>query len=336
MTMTAPRCIVLDYIDLLVASPKVVTATEAARVQPDRPNRPAHDAFTRLLHCLKPDSDDLWQAVSPFVTRQGGLLILDDSVLDKPYARHLGLVGRFWSGKHKRVVQGIDLLTLLSIAGDALWPCDCRLVNPIDGKTKTKNDHFRDLLAAAKTRSLAPQCVVFDCWYSGKDNLQASRSHGWTFLTQIRSHRRVNLDRQSNRPLSELPIAASGTIVHLEGFGLVQVFRIEATNGHTEYWITNDLSMTEGTRLAYAEQAWGIEEYQCGLKQDCGVERAQVRHPDAQRNHIGCALRAFVCLEYHRFTTGVSWFETKLQIVREAVKIFLSKPLYRLPQMNTA
>jgi len=40
------------------------------------------------------------------------------------YARHMGLVGRFWSGKHKRVVQGIDLVTLLWTDGDGLWPCD--------------------------------------------------------------------------------------------------------------------------------------------------------------------------------------------------------------------
>ncbi len=117
---------------------------------------------------------------------------------------------------------------------------------------------------------------------------------------------------------------------------MVKVFRIVATNGHTEHWITNDLEMDAGTRLAYAEQAWGIEEYHRGLKQYCGVERAQVRHPDAQRNHIGCALRAFVRLEYHRFTTGVSWFEAKLQVVRAAVKAFLAEPRYRLPEAATA
>ena len=136
--------------------------------------------------------------------------------------------------------------------------------------------------------------------------------------------------------MSELPIAACGTVVHLEGCGLVKVFRIVATNGHTEHWITNDLNLDEGKRLAYAEQAWGIEEYHRGLKQYCGVERAQVRHSDAQRNHISCALRAFVRLEYHRFTTGISWFEAKLQVIREAVRGFLTRPLYRLPQTATA
>jgi putative transposase len=61
-----------------------------------------------------------------------------------------------------------------------------------------------------------------------------------------------------------------------------------------------------------------------------------VRHPDAQRNHIGCALRAFVRLEYQRFTTGVSWFEAKWAIIREAVRVFLTQPLYRLPENATA
>lgn len=114
------------------------------------------------------------------------------------------------------------------------------------------------------------------------------------------------------------------------------MFRIAATNGHTEHWITNDLDMDEGRRLANAEQAGGMEEYHRGLKQYCGADRAQVRHSDGQSNHIGCAVRAFVRLEYHRFTTGVSWFEAKLQVVREAVKGFLASPLYRLPQTATA
>ena len=36
-----------DYIDFLIASPAVVSATEAARVQPIRPHASAHDSFTR-------------------------------------------------------------------------------------------------------------------------------------------------------------------------------------------------------------------------------------------------------------------------------------------------
>jgi putative transposase len=63
-----------------------------------------------------------------------------------------------------------------------------------------------------------------------------------------------------------------------------------------------------------------IENYHRGLKQCCGVERAQVRAARAQRNHIGLAIRAFLRLEHHFDTTGVSWYEAKARIIRGAVR----------------
>ena len=335
--MNPRRCTEEDYINFLVATPKVATCTEAARVQPEhKPNAPAHDAFTRLLHRLEPDPETLWIEARPFVPLEGGVLVLDDSVLDKPYCRHVGLVGRFYSGKHRRVVKGINLVSLLWTDGDALWPIDYRLVDPAEGKGLTKNDHLRAMLAQAKRRGLRPRYVTFDVWYSGKDNLKAVAGHGWLFLAQVRCNRRVNLDRQGNRPISELPISSSGTIVHLEGFGLVKAFRIVTTNGDTEHWISNDLGMDEMTRREVAELAWGIEDYHRGLKQFCSVERCQARHSKAQRNHVGMAIRTFLRLEYHRFSTGVSWFQAKFDVVREAVKSYLALPRYGLPNAATA
>lgn len=328
--MTAPRCTVTDYIDFLLATPKAVSATEAARVQPERPHRPAHDAFTRLLHRLEPDPEPLWAEVRP----AQGVLVLDDSVLDKPFARHMGLVGYHWSGRHRRVVRGIDLVTLLWTDGDVLWPCDYRTVNP--ARTVTKNDLFRELLRVARGRGFAPRCVLFDAWYSGQENRKAIRDCGWVFRTQVRCNRRVNPDRTGNRPIRECAIAATGTVVHLEGFGLVKAFRIVARNGDTAHWIRNDLSMDEATRLAHAEQAWGIEEYHRGLKQCTGVDRCQVRMSRAQQVHIGCAIRAFVRLEWHRFTTGVSWLEAKMRIVRNAVRAYLAGPTIDFPKTATA
>lgn len=332
--MNPPRATPEDYITFLAATQGEGTATEMGRCQPIRPDAPAHDAFTRLLHRLEPEPDALWHEVQPLLP-DDGILVFDDTVLDKPFARHMGLVGWHWSGRHRRVVQGINLVTALWTDGDALWPCDYRLVDKSAGDG-TKNDHLWAMLARAAERGLTPRCVCFDAWYSGKENLKAVRSHGWTFLTQVRSNRRVNPDRTGNRSISECDIASTGTVVHLEGFGLVKAFRIVATNGDTEHWITNDLAMNEATRLGYAEQAWGIEEYHRGLKQHTAVDRCQTRMARAQRNHIGFAIRAFVRLEWHRFTTGVSWFAAKLGIIREAIRGFLSNPAFRLPQGATA
>ncbi len=42
------------------------------------------------------------------------------------------------------------------------------------------------------------------------------------------------------------------------------------------------------------------------------------------------ALRAFLRLEYHRLRTGISWFEAKTAIIRQAVRAYLAQPLYTL------
>ena len=318
-----------DYINFLIATPKTCSALEAARVQPNQPHPPAHDAFTRLLHRLEPDPETLWVEAQPQVRRTGGFLVLDDSTLDKLYARQIELVTRHWSGKHHAVVRGINLLTLLWTDGDRHLPCDYRLYDKKrDGLTK--NDLFRALLQVAHGRGFTPQCVVFDGWYASLENLKALRGYDWTWLTRLKTNRGVNLNRQGVLPVSEVAIAATGTEVYLPGYGLVRVFRIVAPDGSTTHWATNDLAMTELTRLQIAEASWKIEEYHRGIKQFCGVERAQVRGA-AQRNHIGLALRAFLRLEYHCFTTGISWFEAKTAIVRDAVRAYLTQPWYKLP-----
>jgi hypothetical protein len=136
--------------------------------------------------------------------------------------------------------------------------------------------------------------------------------------------------------LDEVAISASGTVLHLQGYGMVRVFRIDAPNGVAEYWATNDLRMDAGTRQHYGELSFAIENDHRELKQNCGVEKCQARAARAQRNHIALALRAFLRLEWQFFTTGISGFETKLSLVREAVRSYLARPWLTLPETATA
>ena len=48
--------------------------------------------------------------------------VWDDSVFH-PYGAQLGVVGRGWSGQHKRVLSGIDGLLLLVVVGEGHQPC---------------------------------------------------------------------------------------------------------------------------------------------------------------------------------------------------------------------
>ena len=332
--MNAPRCTPDNYIDFLIASPGPVSCTEAARVQPASPFAPAHDSFTRLLNRLEPDPETLWQEAEPLVETNKGVLVLDDSTNDKPYAKHIGLVTRHWSGKHKKPVRGINLITLLWTDGDRKIPCDYRLYSKADGKTK--NDHFWEMMLMAKGRDFSPRCVLFDGWYASLENLKQVRDFGWHWLTRLKGNRTVTPEDRRSRTLDEVAISASGTRLHLKGYGMIKVFRIDAPDGDAEYWATNALGMDELVRREYAELGFQIENYHRDLKQFCGVEKCQVRSARARRNHIGMAVRAFLRLEWHFFTTGISAFEAKMRVVRDAVRSYLARPAITLPRQANA
>jgi putative transposase len=327
--MRPPKVRPDDYIDFLIATPRAYSATEAARVQPDRPGPPAHDAFTRLLTRLEPDPDTLWVEAQPQVDRADGVLVVDDSTLDKPYSTAIELVSRHWSGKHHAVVRGINLVSLVWTNGDRHIPCDYRIYDKADARTK--NDHFADMIRVAYARGFRPRCVLFDGWYGSLENLKLIRSCGWVWLTRLKSNRLVNRDRQGTRALKDTAIAATGTAVWLPGYGLVRVFGIAAPDGSTTYWATNDPGMTDLTRTQLAEFSWAVEHYHRGIKQCTGIERCQCHSAKAQRNHVGLALRAFLRLEIHCFARGVSWIEAKTAITRDAVRAYLARPRFRLP-----
>jgi len=149
--MDPSKCDELYYIHFLIAAQRVVTCTEDARCQPEG-KAPAHDAFTLLLQRQSPDTEALWQEAKELVDRRQGLLLLDDTTLDRPYAQKMELVTYHWSGKHRRVVRGINLQALLWTDGKALIPCDFRVYAKVqDGKSK--NDHFQAMLKEAKERN---------------------------------------------------------------------------------------------------------------------------------------------------------------------------------------
>jgi putative transposase len=82
--MNEPKVQDLDYINFLLATPRVVSATEGARVQPEGERRAAHDAFTRMLHRLEPDTTPLWREAE---------LLIDDATRRREAPSHPRAVG---------------------------------------------------------------------------------------------------------------------------------------------------------------------------------------------------------------------------------------------------
>ena len=92
-----------------MAEPKYVSCVRLADILEEV----SHDSVNRFLLRERYTPEDLFNEVKEEVTLVGGSLSVDDSVEDKPYRdpQKSAFVGYFWSGKHKRTVKGINLIT---------------------------------------------------------------------------------------------------------------------------------------------------------------------------------------------------------------------------------
>ena len=115
--MNPAKCNEKYYINFLVATQQSYSCLEAEKTQGRTNKAFAHDALNRLLLRRQPSSSTLWSEAQPHIDSQRGVLVVDDTVLDKPDANKIELAGKHWSVKHKRVVKGITLVTLLWTEG---------------------------------------------------------------------------------------------------------------------------------------------------------------------------------------------------------------------------
>jgi len=328
--MNPAKCKAEEYIQWLIATPKIATCTQAALCAP---TLVAHDAYTRLLERLEPNSDALWEEVHPLVSLSSGWLIFDDTTLDKPYARNIELVCKHWSGKHHQVVDGINLLTLLWTDGDLAIPVDWRVLDKSnDGKSK--NNHLREMLETARQRGFTPKCMLWDSWYSSLENLKMLREWKWPFFVGLKSNRMADPDAHGNRPICELPFEEGHLHAHLKGFGWVEMYRVcdDEEKKTYRYFAGSEATLAEEDIQQRREHANQIEQYHRTLKQQCHAERCHARKGRKQKNHIALSIRTFVRLSLYHFHQGVSPFEVKQAILREAIRIYRSLPFCSLPK----
>jgi hypothetical protein len=284
------------YIGFLLSEPNVPSGCRLAEVMAI-----SHDSVNRFLQREAYTPLDLFNESKRGLELKGGTLSVDDSVLDKPYSHQMALVGYFWSGKHHRVVKGINLITLYytDVHGQHR-PVNYRLYDKAEGKTK--NDYFQDMFVEVLAWGLEPAMVTGDSWYSGVDNLKQVRHHSLGFLFALESNRRVSVDPRSWTQVQHLEIPEEGLAVWLRGFGPVKVFRtwLKEQPRHYAVHLPDGEPLAAVDRKAFQQwhdQHWQIEHYHRVLKQVCHVEHFQVRGEVSIRNHIFSAIGSYVQLQ---------------------------------------
>ena len=324
------QCDLNLYIKYLLSEPLNTTCTGLSEVQ----ESVSHDSVNRFLNREDFTPRDLFNSVFELIPNNGELVVsVDDTVLDKPYSNsHLSeLINHYWSGKHKAVVKGINLVTLFctDLCSGLKLPVNFRVVNPKDNKTK--NDYFKDMVSEMIEWGLIPDWVTGDSWYSSLDNLKFLRKHKLNGLFGIENNRIFSEEKGSYTQAQKIELVdATGNIIYLKGFGLVRLFRQSCKNSVRHYiMIQSDvknldrLSSTDFDRVHSAH--WNIEEYHRVLKQECHAEHFQTRITQAITNHIFCVIVAFVQLELkRRMGTIKNWYRHKRELLVPVVRQFMT------------
>lgn len=287
------------------------------------PTNLSHDAISRWLTDTKCQPKDIWESAKDCVVGKSGIIIADETVLDKSRSNKVELVSWQYSGDEHDIIKGIGMVNMLwrNSSGEVI-PMDYRIYHPPeDGKTK--NDHFREMLGVANNRGIKPEAVVADSWYGSLNNLKFIRDLGWTWVIGLRKNRVVN--RGEN--LSELDLPDDGLKVHLRGYGFVTVYRFVATNGRTDYIATNMENPTREKINSLMRMRWDIEVFHRELKQACGLQNCQSRTGRAQRNHIGFSILTWIRMAKSRSLTNLSLYQQNWNVIKSAIAQNLKRQL---------
>lgn len=275
----------------------------------------SHDSISRWLADAHCQPKDIWQQAKSHVLETQGILVADETVLNKSRSDKIELVRYQYSGTEHDVIKGIGMLNFLWVDGDQeVCPMDVRIYEPKeDGKTK--NDHFRELLHLAKEREVKPTAVVADSWYSSLDNLKCIRDYGWQFVMGLRKNRIVN----KGEKLCDMQIPEEGLRVHLRGYGWITVFRFVSTDRRTDYIGTNITNPTREQITVLVKKRWEIEVFHRELKQTCGLEHCQARTSRAQRNHIVLSVLTWIKQAALRKQYNISLYQQQWNTIKDAI-----------------
>jgi len=321
--MQKQKCSLELYSNFLIINQNRYSGLELSKVSPVPDLH--HDAVSRWLAASTFTPSQLWQQVKDLIELRSGYLVGDDTLLAKPYSRKNELARKQYSGNYHGLVNGMCLVNLLWTDGKSYVPIDYRHYQK-ELDDRTKNDHFLDMLDKAKQRGLAPLYVLMDSWYGSVANLKHIDLHGWKFICNLKSNRKVSIEKGTYVSISDLPLADKQIRqVWLKEYGSVLVSKLVAKDGSITYMATNDLRLTEYESLtSHWQNRWHIEEFHRGIKQTCGIESCYSTKASSQKTHIFAAFIAFIKLEKCKIERQISWYEQKAQFAREATKFHLA------------
>jgi hypothetical protein len=332
------------YTDYLLASFGATTATGLARLTDDTVS---HDQITRFLAKQQFTSADLWLLVKPTlrqIQHPDGVLIIDDSIEEKPYTDESELICWHFDHSKDRTVKGINFVSTLYAVNDLVLPVAVALVTKTEtvidkktGKEKkksavSKNEHYRTMLRACVKNEIPFRYVLNDIWFAAAENMKLVKNElHKDFVMPLKSNRKVALSRDEQQKAKYQAVGTlalepgDGREVWLEGvdFPLVLVKQV-FTNGDGStgilYLVSSDTTLDFEQVTTLYQRRWKVEEYHKSLKSNLALAKSPTRTTVTQSNHLFCSLFAFIKLELLRVKTTTNHFALKTKLYMAALR----------------
>ena len=263
----------------------------------------SHDRLTRMLQ-----ADWSGQRLLEHVCRllfiwERGYLILDDTVLPKPFATAIEGLAWVFSSQARRPVYGFSLVLLVWTDGILRIPLGVRLWHK---GGPSKYALALELLSYARNRlRCRPAYVLFDAWYPSKAMLRRIRDYGWYFVCRLKKNRRFN--GHAVRHHRRHPYWA-------ESGWLTGGLKVLVVRHGAKYYATNRLTLAAAEVRRLYRIRTQIEEVFRVCKAQLGLSGCQARSERAQLHHMTCCLVAFCVLERERYERGLSIYKLKRQL----------------------
>jgi hypothetical protein len=252
------------------------------------------------------------------------------------------LVRKQYSGNAHGLIKGIGVVNCLyvNIKTGNYWIIDWRIYAP-DEDGKSKLDHVQDMFDNAMAHKKLPfRTVLMDSWYATMDLMKHIHRANKRFYCPLKSNRKVD-DSRGEQPYKAVSTllwndeeSMHGKQVKLFKFPSeikLKLFRVVVAANRTDWVVTNDLSQnsTDDTHEMCAVR-WKIEQYHREIKQVLGIEKCQCRLARSQKNHIACAMLAWVHLRQMATELMTNIYSLKKGMLSQFIKTELRSPTIRM------
>jgi hypothetical protein len=150
----------------------------------------SHDRLTSLLQAEWSGPTLLELAYRTLFVQPRGDLILDDTVIPKPFASAMEGLAWVFSSQERRPVSGFSLVRRVWTDGRLRIPLGLRLWHR--GGPSQYELGLEWLGYARNRRRCRPAYGLFDAWYPARRLLKRIRDYGWSVVCRLKKNRRFN------------------------------------------------------------------------------------------------------------------------------------------------